>query len=200
MAVPTEPPFAQAQGYAPDSGTTADVLEYPHDKAYLFHPNPGVCEVVTVTEHFAKILGVDPADYVVPDLVHVQAVPGANGVRGLSDWPMKRLLSLEEGGGFYEIAKHLAMRGTPLLDPFKPIPRDFLPPGQVDGGYLRFTTTKSGLAVGRCHHLWCEYLEDAGTGEAATLQMRRDYHDAWRVWLVMPTKPLCLVTLVMVRV
>lgn len=186
MAVPTETvSTAQSQGYAPKSGSAAQMLVHPHNLAYLLHANPAVAEVVTVTEDFAKVLNIDAGDYIIPDLITVLAEPGANGVRGERDWTMERLLSTEESGGFHEIAKHLAMKGTPLLDPFKNVPRQFLPPGQVDGGYLRFDVTKFGQNVSRCHHLCFEYLEDEGLGEKAVLKLHRANWDAWRVWLVL---------------
>lgn len=185
MAVPTETTTGQSQGYAPKSGSAAQMLVHPHNLAYLLHANPAVAEVVTVTEDFAKILNIEPGNYIVPDLVTVLADPGANGVRGLSDWPMERLLSMEEDGGFHEIAKHLAMKGTPLLDPFKPVPRQFLPTGQVGGGYLRFDVTKFGQTISRCHHLCFEYLQDEGLGEKAELKLHRANWDAWRVHLVL---------------
>jgi hypothetical protein len=187
MPVPTETAttsFAKSQAYGAPVGGAADVPVYEHLKAYLLHPNPGVAEVVNVTAKYAKVLGVDPGGYVVPDLVAVLAVPGGNGVRGLSDWSMEKLLSTQEGGGYYEIAKHLAMAGTPLLDPFSPLPREFLPSGVTDGGYLRFVTTQHNGTLGRCHHLAFEHLESEGIGEKADLKIDREAYDAWRIWLV----------------
>lgn len=192
MPFPTEssiPTSGQSQAYAPPTGgSAADVPIHEHLKAFLFHPNPGIAEVVTITPKYAEVLGVEAGNYIVPDLTTVLAVPGANGVRGLRDWTMERLLSTQEGGGFYEIAKHLAMAGTPLLDPFAPLPRELLPSGVADGGYLRFTPTQHNGTVGRCHHLAFERLQSEGIGETADLKIDREAYSAWRVWLVQTGK------------
>lgn len=191
MPVPTDTisPSRQSQAYAPPSGgSTTDMLKYEHLRAYLLHPNPGLVEVVQVTDKYAEVLGIEAGDYVVPDLVTVLAVPGANGVRGLSDWSIERLLSTKEGGGFHEIAKHLAMKGTPLLDPFETLPREFLPAGVPDGGYLRYTVTEHNGGAGRCNHLAFEWLEGDGIDEIAELKIDRAAWSAWRVWLVQTGK------------
>ena len=190
MPIPTvtTPSTVQSQAYSPPSGASTDLLKYEHLKPYLLHPNPGLAEVVEVTSEYAKILGIEAGGYVVPDLVAVLAVPGANGVRGLRDWTVERLLSTKEGGGFYEIAKHLAVKGTPFLDPFEPLPREFLPAGIGDGGYLRFTVTEHNGGAGRCNHSAFEWLEGDGIDELAELKMDRAAWSAWRVWLVQAGK------------
>lgn len=191
MAIPPTPelpPTRPGQAYQPTTAAAQPQFRHGLEKAWIWHPNPKLAEVVTISAEYAAILGVDAGKYIIPDLIGVCAVPGANNVRGEADWPMERLLSFGEGGGYYEVAKHLALQGIPLLNPMEPVPEKLLPPGVSAGGYLRATGCQSGNFIGRCHHSAWQWLEQQGMGEDARLVLHQPSFDAWRLWLVLSGK------------
>lgn len=180
-------PETSASGsYQPTADASSARYEHRHERAYVLYGNPRQAEIAELSEDLAKKLKLEPGKYIVPDLVVLGAVPGANGVKGDADWSIERLLSFDEGGGYHEIAKSMALKGTPLLNPMDSglVPHQLLPPGVNPGGYLRFTLTRHRGRVGKCHHSAFEVLEDGGIGEQAAIKLHRSHFDAWRIWLV----------------
>lgn len=187
---PTETTSRGGMAYRAETAATAPAFNHALEKAWLWHANPRQAEVVIITPEYAAVLGVDPGAYVVPELTAIVATPGANGVRGEANWTMEQLISTDPGGGFHEVAKDLALQGTPLLNPMEDIPAKLLPAGVGPGGYLRATTCRSGTLVGRCHHSAWQWLEHGGHGEDAHLRIDHPSFHAWHLWLVLSGKIL----------
>lgn len=186
MSIPTTTVTSGGSAYSPTSAAVQPEHVYRHERAYVLHADPRDCEVVDLEEKYAALLNIPAGKYLLPGVQTIMAVPGANGVRGMSDWTMEQLLSLAPNGGFHEIAKDMALRGTPLLDPMAPVPKELLPEGATPGGYLRFTITQDQRGrAGRCHHSAWQHLETTGIGESSKLVTDYAAYNAWKVWLVL---------------